>query len=74
MVGSVLATPPDLFAMTVESTLTGTYREAALTKDEQRRLLEIMAKVQGIACEMARWPIHRPTDQLDEFGRSSRTM
>ncbi len=26
MVGSVLATPPDLFAMTVESTLTGTYR------------------------------------------------
>ena len=26
MVGSVLATPPDLFAMTVEATLTGTYR------------------------------------------------
>src|SRR5690242_10003446 len=26
MVGSALATPPDLFAMTVDATLTGTYR------------------------------------------------
>ena len=40
--------------------------EAALTKDEQRRLLEILAKVQSAARQS---PMNRPTDQLGASGR-----
>ena len=43
MVGSVLAAPPDLFAMTVESTLTGTYRSCSRPRPELSEKLEAEA-------------------------------